>query len=423
MKALKIFHIVFFIMLNNVQFSNAQDYPYSTKQYDFIQYERNKLWMPEDSQSFIGFYKKLDKLMFEGEGKINLIHIGGSHVQADIVSNRVRERLSTFHPGNKGSRGLLFPFRVAGTNNPYNYTVNYTGNWENCKNTQHNIPCELGLTGISVTTYDSLSSITISFDSHVAKSYNFNKLRIYHALSSDLFSIIPIGIDSTKYTVVTDTSKGITELFFHSSHTQMGVQFVKKDSTQRHFVLYGMQFENDESGITYHSIGVNGASTHSYLRCSLFDEHMAEIKPDMVIMGIGINDASGKDFDVSVFESNYRKLIASIRTVSPDVAIILITNNDSFRKSRRKYYVNKNGDVVKDAMYRLSTELNVAVWDFYNIMGAQSSMDTWYKNGLAQRDRVHFTSSGYKIMGDLLSESILRGLENYLKRNYISMQE
>jgi len=33
-------------------------------------------------------------------------------------------------------------------------------------------------------------------------------------------------------------------------------------------------------------------------------------------------------------------------------------------------------------------------------------MDTWYKNGLAQKDRVHFTAKGYQLVGDLFYQAL-----------------
>ena len=39
----------------------------------------------------------------------------------------------------------------------------------------------------------------------------------------------------------------------------------------------------DNSGIKYHSIGVNGASVPSYLRCDYLMDQLKLVKPDLVI--------------------------------------------------------------------------------------------------------------------------------------------
>lgn len=103
----------------------------------------------------------------------------GSHVQADVISGRIRERLQTFYPGNKGSRGLLFPYKVARTNNPYNYFVSYSGDWDYAKNVQRSPAVELGLTGMAVTTRDSAAAIRIRLASERAPANDFNFIRLF----------------------------------------------------------------------------------------------------------------------------------------------------------------------------------------------------------------------------------------------------
>jgi lysophospholipase L1-like esterase len=411
--------LCFFILgISRINAQPVYDFPYVLPQYDFINYNINRLSFPADSLYMTKFYDKMDKLIFDGVGKINIIHIGGSHVQADIVSGRLRERLATFFPGNKGSRGMIFPFKVAGTNNPGNYFVTYTGKWESCKNVTWKATCELGLTGMSITTRDTTSSISVSLKKENYPAYDFNRIRIFHRADTNQFKVKLGWADSTKYTVKYDYEKGITDIYLTTHVSDIQIQFVKTLPNQWFYTLYGIQLENDDAGVTYHSIGVNGAGTYSYLKCSLFEQHMAELKPDLVILGIGINDAAGSGFDANTFELNYQKIIEKIHRANPNAAILFITNNDSYRRVRRRYYVNYNATAVKERMFSLATKYNLGVWDFFSIMGGLGSMATWQQNGLSQKDRVHFTSSGYKLMGDLMFNAILKSYEYHLNNKY-----
>ena len=177
------------------------------------------------------------------------------------------------------------------------------------------------------------------------------------------------------------------------------------------FTLTGLYLGNRRAGISYHSIGVNGAAVPDYLRCRDFVRDLRLLHPDLVIFGIGINDASGPNFDTAVFRQNYLQLIDSIRTVNPDCAFIFVTNNDSFRKvSRRKYNVNLNGPLAREVFYRLAEETGGAVWDQFEVMGGLKSMDLWRQAKLAQTDRVHFTANGYRLVGNLLADALLKEL-------------
>lgn len=396
------------------------DYPYSIAQYDFIRYQENRLIFPGDSMAMETFFDKMDDLIFSGTGKINIVHMGGSHVQADIVSGRVRERLQTFFPGNKGSRGLVFPFRVAGTNNPYNYFVSYTGNWANCRCVRReDANCTMGLTGMTISTKDTTASITVNLRTDYYQVYDFNHIRIFHAKDSLQMSVLLGMTDTSEYRIHTDYTKGITDIYLHKYLTDVQLLFRPADSLRTHgYTLYGIQLENSDPGITYHAIGVNGAATYSYLRCQLLEEELAEIKPDLVIFGIGINDAAGKNFDAGAFELNYKSIIEKLHRAAPGCAVLFLTNNDSYYKYRRKYYVNKNGETVRSSMLHMGKVHNAAVWDFFTIMGGLSSMKIWEDNGLAKKDKVHFTSAGYKLMGDLLFNAILQQYEAHIQRKF-----
>jgi lysophospholipase L1-like esterase len=194
------------------------------------------------------------------------------------------------------------------------------------------------------------------------------------------------------------------------------IRFLQEDSVSHTFILNGFIPEKDEEGIVYHAIGVNGASVGSYLSTEHFEDELPLISPDLVIFGIGVNDASGRDFSEDTFIANYNSLIRKIEHVSPNCAFIFITNNDSFRKiSRRKYAVNRNGLIAQKAFYQLAKQHNGGVWDQFAVMGGLGSMQRWEKAGLATVDKVHFTRTGYVLIGNLFYNALI----NYYLHNDI----
>lgn len=353
----------------------------------------------------------MDQLLFEGKGNINIVHIGGSHVQADIHSGRFRDKLEHMLPGVSGPRGFVFPFKMAKTNSPSNYSVSYTGNWTACRNVQA-AACELGLSGVSVTTFDTLTEVSINPNNKVEGWYDFNKIRIYHKIDSNSFSIESNSL--LEHEIIVNAELGYTEIKFNGYEKIASFKIRKTKGNQNFFTLYGVQFVNDDPGFTYHSIGVNGASVPSYLKCSLFTQHLKSLKPDLVILGIGVNDAHGSNFVKEQFKNNYRQLLKMIDAASPGCAVVFVTNNDTYF---RKKYINYNGGTVREAMFELGKENGMAVYDLFSIMGGYGSMATWQANGLAASDRIHFTGAGYKLVGDLMFESIISRYSTYLKQN------
>ena len=47
------------------------------------------------------------------------------------------------------------------------------------------------------------------------------------------------------------------------------------------------------------------------------------------------------------------------------------------------------------------------LWDLFGIMGGLGSMAQWQKAGLAQKDNVHFTRAGYKVVGAMFYDAFL----------------
>ncbi|HHG83833.1 MAG TPA: hypothetical protein ENJ82_03715 [Bacteroidetes bacterium] len=389
------------------------DYPYVLEQYDFIHYEKNHLIFPGGEDALDPLFAKMDRLLFEGKGQINVVHIGGSHIQADMWSDRFRQRLQTFFPGIRGARGLLFPFKMAKTNNPYNYFPEWTGNWSACKNIQRNTGCTLGLTGMSVTTQDSLATLRISFRGDGYPQYECNRIRVFHEMGAKTFSL-RVSTPGVVARVRRNEGLGYTEFLLDSYLTAVDLEFFKTDAQQTHFTLYGLSLENDDPGFVYHAIGVNGAATASYRRCKLFPQHIEAVNPDLVIFSIGINDAHTRagEFDQASFERNYDTLVDWVRRANPNAVILFTTNNDSYY---RRKYPNRNAEHVRKIMLRLAQKHHAVVWDLYGVMGGLGSVRKWIAAGLANKDKIHMLKPGYVLLADMMFNALMEPYDIHLK--------
>jgi len=406
----RIFYLLIFLLC--LFHLSAQNFQVEVPKYSWINYNLNQIRIPgKDSTRLNAFFQKLDSFYYHKEGRINIMHIGGSHVQADIFSNQVRRNLDKINGDFRPSRGYIFPFSVAKTNNPLNYTVSYKGKWNSARNVQKNRDIPLGVGGIAVYTNDPDAEITIKLNAdEFDRRWDFNELKLIGYAEGDNPSVRPvlkyndsISIEAEHYI---DYKSYIFSLpDFSDSFT---VSFIQEEEIRQNFVVNGFFPQKDEEGIVYHAIGVNGASVPSYLECENFEDELYFIAPDLVVFAIGINDAASKDFTEASFINNYNELIRKIERVSPDCAFIFITNNDSFRRlARRKYAVNRNGLIAQKAFNLIAEQHQGGVWDFFSIMGGLSSMQKWEKAGLAKVDKVHFTQKGYSLIGDLFFNALI----------------
>lgn len=398
----------------------AQEFQVEAPYYDMIAYEYNVIQVPgNDSTKLNRFFHKWSELWALGTGKINILHIGGSHVQADLFSNQVRRNLDRVNRDFQPSRGFIFPFNVAKTNNPTNYRVGYKGKWESARNVQRNREVPLGVGGIAVYTQDPEAEINVSLNpDQFDRRWDFDELKLigYNEDGGDAVQPMLKLNDTTFLDAPYDSVGRFYHFYLPELTDSFTVVFRQTDSIPHVFVLSGFLPEKDEEGIVYHAIGVNGASVSSYLGSENFEEELKLIMPDLVIFGIGINDASGSNFSEATFIDNYNHLIRSIQRVSPDCAFIFITNNDSYRRiSRRNYKVNQNGLLARSAFYKLAKEHKGGLWDLFSLMGGLNSIPKWQRLGLAKADKIHFTHEGYLLIGNLFYNALM----DYYEQNDI----
>lgn len=391
-------------------------------QYPILQTELNQLEYPGDSTALYPFYQRLDTLLFEGRGTVNVLHIGGSHVQGGVLSNALRRHLLHLAPHLQTSRGFFFPFSLAKTNNPSNYKVRYTGRWEGCRCSVNRHHCDWGMSGITASTTTAGAEVTVYALDVQEQPYRFDGFRIYYQMEKGSYIPLP---DSTLLaltdTLYYDSAAQYVEYRLHEAADTLRFSLQAADSGAQHFTLMGLEYLYDAPGLVYHSIGVNGASTESYLRCGNFAAQLRAIKPDLVIFGIGINDAYVPQsyFKQSRFEGNYEELMSWFTAANPDVSFLFLTNNDSFYKRR---YANPNALKVSAGMRNLAKRHNTALWDLLEIMGGFNSIHVWQEYGLAKRDKLHFTPSGYRLQADLLFAALKSAYGDYLQSRYQAEQ-
>ena len=384
---------VILFLLFSVLSMEARRYP----RYPFIPADRNELQFPGgESEEFHLFLRKLDTLLNTGKGDVRVLHVGGSHVQAGTWTDRLRARFLALRYGMDGGRGLVFPFSAAGTNTPVSYSSSYTGSWE--KTTCLKPDMELGLTGMAITASDTTARVAVDLlprEPHMHQPrYTFNRVDVMGEGTME-----PILLLQGRDTLRGISAQGIThfDLPYYTDWLQLAFA-----GGPGQFTLRGMYLDKPNTGFTMVEAGVNGAATGSWLKCDNWEKDLRRVMPDLVIFSIGINDIQG-DFDAARFKANYRQLVKKVRKVNPHCAILFTGINDSWRKRS----VNPHTPVCEEAFEALAREYKAVYWDWFGIMGGMGSMAAWQQAGLAQSDKVHFTTEGYRLLGDMLFDALM----------------
>lgn len=378
--------------------AGARRYPFTRPDKSVLQYPAGS------SPDYSLFLRKLDTLLTTGSGDVKVLQIGGSHVQGGTLSDQLRRRFLSLRYGIDGGRGLVFPFSAAGSNTPSSYLSSWQGSWDsaNCLKPKGT---DLGLTGMAVTARDTSARVIIDLvlreNKVLQHHYAFNKVDVLGEGSLE-----PVLILNGKDTVngVHGPRMSHFDLPYYTDWLQLS--FKGKGS----YTLRGLYLDRPSSGFTFSEVGVNGASTHSWLQCSLLEEDLRRVQPDLVLLSVGINDIQGEYFDEQRFKANYRALIQQIRRVNPHCALLFTGINDSWRRGAG---INEHTAEAERAFRDLAAEYKAVFWDWFQVMGGYGSMARWEAAGLAQPDKIHFTPLGYKEVADYLFDAIL---EDYYSR-------
>lgn len=368
-------------------------------------------------------WSKLRKAFLASDATpVSIVHIGDSHVQADISTGITRELLQ-YDFGNAG-RGLVSPLKMSSTNQPSDYTFQSRNSWTPVKLMSPTWRQTVGFTGASIRPVASSSELTIGTSER--DDYNpFRSLTIFHNGKFTVKSVT--GEDGAKLDFRAIPSRDYTQIMLPSQQTKVTVDFASSGD----LTVFGAALSGDRPGLFYHAIGNNGAAYETYNRIGNVGAGIRPLEPNLVIISLGTNEAFGRQPNVTAFKNSIDRLVKNIRTANPDALILLTTPMECHRsvtttkkvrvkgkrgrrrtvnRTSRSYTVNANIAPLRTAILEYGKDNGIAVYDWYEVAGGRGASSSWISQNLFAKDRVHHTHKGYNLEGRLLYEALMDAL-------------
>lgn len=147
------------------------------------------------------------------------------------------------------------------------------------------------------------------------------------------------------------------------------------------------------AGASYAALGVNGAQANWLLRSdpTTFDAVLQRENPDLVILAFGTNEASLSDFDPESYRRGLRSVLDRFRASLPEAAILLLGPPDSVLARARPGALGQ----VDRIQAELARQAGALFLSQQEAMGGAGAMLAWARDGLALKDRIHFSAEGY----------------------------
>ena len=385
------------------------------KRFSFVNYDQNHL----EWSSFSAIKPFFDKLKLADKQKVKVLHIGDSHVHFDMQCGTIRNGMQEIF--GYGGRGSVATYSLAGAHASYDYNTSHKGRWKGTKNTNNTNSLSLGITGITGRTEDSTASFKVNFVAGSEIKENYKTIKIYCQQSPESFDLLvkyatdkePIFVSASNLGSQ-NNKKPYIEVALPQTSNNLQFLIKKSNANQKFFEVHGIMIEsNENSGILYNSVGVNGAGLNNILRQNLLGEHIKDMLPDLVVIDLGVNDFyAGNTLNENQAEENLKKIINNIRENSPNTVILLTNPQDT-------YFGTRNitaGEQYAALTRRIAFENNCAFYDYFQISGGRCSMLKWQSHGLAKSDRIHLTNGGYRVKGELYMNALLNAFSTSLTK-------
>ncbi len=357
------------------------------------------------------FWEKLQALEEFQDRQLHVLHIGDSHIQADMFTGEVRNLLMKDPRFSAASRGFVFPYKLAKSNNPFDYEISYTGEWNGHRSVLPSHLSEWGIAGISASTID--ASSTFTFKLAADQTYPITIIKLFYPVENgNSFQPVLQLVGKRNRVISMLKKKGMVEYKLEKPVREFTFSLKSEISVQREFLLQGLWVGNHVPGISYSASGVNGARVDTYFRCQNFYRDLTYLNPDLLIISLGTNEAFSAEFNAREFSRNMDSLLLGIREVAPDLPILLTTPGDSFRNQKPNTANATAGNVIKANAFAYSC----SVWDFYAVMGGFQAINQWKANNLCQPDMLHLTPKGYSVQGELLYQAIINAYTDFLAK-------
>jgi hypothetical protein len=339
-----------------------------TAQFHFIRHDLNAIVLPNDSSGWFELGKKIETI--KQQGSLKIMHFGDSHIQGDYFTGQVRKHLFNYAEAKNRSRGITFPYSVAGTNGPDELFSRSQGCIQRYS-VRKGPPRYHALTGYSITSCD--TSIAVSLRD--TSDYRFNLVYLVHSpLNSKSLTIN--GFHPVFTRQISDSS-GISEFRLPVLNNELTIRIL--NSASHKLSIYALLLQNTENNIAYHSAGINGATFGTFQQIQDTRSLITFIKPDCIILSYGTNDAMSRIADTTRLKNQIADCIKTVRLATPGVPVILTTPGDYLIN---KQHINPRTALVARLIRSTAMENNCAYWDFYQVMGGAGSVKDWYKNQL-----------------------------------------
>jgi lysophospholipase L1-like esterase len=366
-------------------------------------------FLNDDNASLDHFYAALQNLTTGHQQTVRIVHYGDSPTTADLITGDARDLLQERF-GNAGPGFVLIAKPWAWYSH---HGVDVSGtDWkiETAAGSMHE--ANYGLGGAIFTGPVGASS-TIHLIAHNSTSI---EVQYVAQPNSGTLDISADGTPAGSIKTATDTRQNAASSIPLPPNTRVVTLQVSGSPVQ----LFGVAFSTQQRGLTYDSIGLNGASTTVISRAfnpTTFALALQHRNPDLVVINYGTNESSFPAYVEKQYEPELIRAIARVRAALPNASILIMTPMDRGERTGDAISTMPAIPEIVAIQQRVARQTGCAFFNTYQAMGGNGTMSRWYDAHptLVSADLIHPTPQGARIVAQLLTGQLLIGYERYMQ--------
>ena len=388
--------------------------------YQYIFEGQTRFWLPNDDVSYFdNFFARAEKALEKGD-IVRVLHYGDSQIEMDRVTCRLRERLQQqFGGGGPGMIPLRQPVPTITFNQSTSGSLTGQSTWGDSSFTRRgsNFGPMLRSWHVNGSATMSLSASKGRYASELAG--RFSTIRVLFNNRPGPLSVSFRDRESAATFTKSSSSEGIDMITWQMDSATSSATLTFSGNAD----VYGVLVDNGP-GVAVDNIGMRSTSGHQFKMVPL--DQLATsyrlIDASVIIMQFGGNSVPYLKTEkvIDAYCQRLGEQIDYVREACPNAVILFIGPSDMSTMVRGQLATYPMLPTVVEKLHQMATEHGAAYWSIYDAMGGHNSMLVWHKEGLAGNDYIHFTLKGANLMGDYLSDAILKLYELYTIRKQLT---
>ena len=407
-------------------FATAEDKGFVLPKYEVKDVRVPLVYAKKESHPLDYFFRGLQNIRKQ-ESPIRLVHYGDSQLEGDRITSYLRQKFQRLY----GGSGVgLVPLRekqamrstLLTNSSPSIRIQSILDRPARHKGRRY------GLLG-SVFTFESDSGsaqktkvdVTFRRSKYTGKNDRHTKISRLNFLYSARnkvnlsFRARPVGASKdTVWQAELPASEG-----FNSQKISAETEFKKLNisiQTNGKAEFYGIGLDG-KTGLAADNVALRGSSVMDFAKSNreFLRRQYQEMNVRLMVLQFGVNVVPNPQKSYGFYEQMFHKQLKYLRSVMPEMSILVVGVSDMARKQGTGYASYPNITMIRNAQKKAAFRAGCAYWDLYDAMGGQNSMISWVRSkpSLAAKDYTHFNGRGARLVGEMLFDAIIKEYDRF----------